>query len=136
MLKNPKDRDNLLLIAGDSIHVPRFNALVTIAGAVNSPLAVPYEPGKSLSHYVRAAGGVTAEGDEKHVWVQQANGKIESRHRAGWFFTSSPSPQPGSKVFVPTKDPNAKRDWAQLLGTTAQVLGSVVTIIVVLSRTN
>jgi len=136
VLKNPKDRDNLLLIAGDSIHVPRFNALVTIAGAVNSPLAVPYEPGKSLSHYVRAAGGVTAEGDEKHVWVQQANGKIDSRHRAGWFFTSSPTPQPGSKVFVPTKDPNAKRDWAQLLGTTAQVLGSVVTIIVVLSRTN
>lgn len=136
VLKNPKDRDNLLLIAGDSIHVPRFNALVTIAGAVNSPLAVPYEPGKSLSHYVRAAGGVTSEGDEKHVWVQQANGKIDSRHRAGWFFTSSPTPQPGSKVFVPTKDPNAKRDWAQLLGTTAQVLGSVVTIIVVLSRTN
>jgi protein involved in polysaccharide export with SLBB domain len=136
VLKNPKDRDNLLLIAGDSIHVPRFNALVTIAGAVNSPLAVPYEPGKSLGHYIRAAGGSTAEGDPDRVWVQQANGKVESRHSSLWFFTASPAPGPGSRVFVPSKDPNAKKDWAQLLGTTAQVLGSIVTIAVVLSRTN
>lgn len=136
VLKNPTDRDNLLLIAGDSIHVPRFNALVTIGGAVNSPMAVPYEPGKSLGHYIRAAGGSTTEGDLKRVWVQQANGKVESRHRTAVLFTSSPEPKPGSKVFVPSRDPNAKRDWAQLLGTTAQVLGSVVTIIVVLRSTN
>jgi len=136
VLKNEKDRDNLLLIVGDSIHVPRFNALVTIAGAVNSPLAVPYEPGQSLGHYIRAAGGASSEGDLNRVWVQQANGKVESRHRSAWLFTSSPVPKPGSRVVVPVKDPNAKKDWAQLLGTTAQVLGSIVTIAVVLSRTN
>lgn len=136
VLKNPKDRDNLLLVSGDSVHVPRFNALVNISGAVNSPLAVPFEPGKSAEHYIRAAGGATAEGDLKRVWVQQPNGKVESRHRRAIFFVSSPEPKPGSKVFVPNRDPNAKRDWAQLLGTTAQVLGSVVTIIVVLRSTN
>ncbi len=136
VLKDKEDHDNLLLIAGDSIHVPRFNALVTIAGAVNSPLSVPYEAGKSLEHYIRAAGGVAAEGDGKRVWVQQANGKVESRHRAAMFFTSSPTPLPGSRVYVPQRDPNAKKDWTQILGTTAQVLGSLVTIIVVLNRTN
>lgn len=136
VLKSRADHDNLLLIAGDSIHVPRFNALVTIAGAVNSPLAVPYEAGESLDHYIRAAGGIASEGDAKRVWVQQANGKVDSRHRTAWFFTSSPTPMPGSRVFVPQRDPNAKRDWAQVLGTTAQVLGSLVTIIVVLNRTN
>ncbi len=136
VLKNPNDRDNLLLIAGDSVHVPRFNALVTVAGAVNSPLAVPFEPGRSLNHYIRAAGGASAEGDMGRVWVQQANGKVESQHRTAWFFTSSPTPTPGSKVFVPARDPEAKRDWAQLLGTSAQVLGSLVTVVVVLSRTN
>lgn len=136
VLKNPKDRDNLLLLAGDSIHVPRFNALVTIAGAVNSPMAVPYEPGKSLLHYIRAAGGATVEGDVDRVWVQQANGKVESRHKTAKLFTTSPTPEPGSKVFVPTRDTTAKRDWAQLLATTTQVLGSLVTILVVLKRTN
>ena len=136
VLKNPKDRDNLLLIAGDSIDVPRFNALVTITGAVNSPLAVPYEPGRSLDHYIRAAGGASSDGDLKRVWVQQANGKVESRSRSAWLFTSKPTPMPGSRVVVPARDPSAKRDWAQLLGTTAQVLGSIVTIAVVLSRTN
>ncbi len=135
VLKNPRDRDNLLLLAGDSVHVPRFNALVTIAGSVNSPLAVPYEPGQSLGHYIRAAGGATTEGDLDRVWVQQSNGKVESRHSRLWFFSASPDPTPGSRVFVPAKDVNAKKDWAQLLGTTAQVLGSIVTIAVVLSRT-
>jgi protein involved in polysaccharide export with SLBB domain len=135
VLKDKSDRDNLLLLAGDSINVPPYNALVTIAGAVNSPLAVPYERGASLDHYIRAAGGAAAEGDMSHVWVQQANGKVESRHKQAWFFTSSPDPLPGSRVFVPARDPNAKRDWAQVLGTTAQVLGSLVTILVVLNRT-
>jgi protein involved in polysaccharide export with SLBB domain len=109
--------------------------LVTIAGAVNSPLAVPYEPGASLSHYIRAAGGPSADGDLDRVWVQQANGKVDSRHKAAWLFTSSPTPLPGSRVVVPTRDPAAKKDWTQILGTTAQVLGSLVTIIVVLNRT-
>ena len=135
VLRNPKDRDNLLLLAGDSVHVPRFNALVTISGSVNSPLAVPYEPGQSIGHYIRAAGGASADGDLDRVWVRQANGKVESRHSTLWFFKSFPDPKPGSRVFVPAKDPNAKKDWAQLLGTTAQVLGSIVTIAVVLSRT-
>jgi protein involved in polysaccharide export with SLBB domain len=135
VLNDPKDRDNLLLIAGDSIHVPRFNALVTIAGSVNSPLAVPYEPGASAAHYIRAAGGVSPEGDANHVWVQQPNGKVESRHRVAWVIPRSPEPKPGSRVFVPARDPKDKKDWAQVWGTTAQVLGSLVTIIVVLNRT-
>ena len=135
VLSNPKDRDNLLLIAGDSIHVSRFNALVTIAGAVNSPLAVPYQPGASMAHYIRAAGGASQDGDANHVWVQQPNGKVESRHRVAWVIPVSPEPKPGSKVFVPNRDPKDKKDWTQILGTTAQVLGSLVTIIVVLNRT-
>jgi Periplasmic protein involved in polysaccharide export len=37
VLSDPRNRDNLALQDGDSIFIPRFNAVVNVAGAVNSP---------------------------------------------------------------------------------------------------
>jgi hypothetical protein len=36
----------MLLTNGDSLFVPRYNATVDVRGAVNSPIAVAYQPGK------------------------------------------------------------------------------------------
>jgi hypothetical protein len=74
--------------------------------------------------------------DTKRAYVQQANGKVMARDRHFMVFQHTPTPTPGSRVVVPARDPSEKRDLAQLLGTVAQVLGSLVTIVVVLSRTN
>ena len=98
-------------------------------------MAVPYEPGKSIDHYIRAAGGGASDGDIKRAWVQQANGKVQSRRSVAWVFSTTPDPEPGSRVFVPAKNPNAKTDWGQFLGTTAQILGSIVTIALVVKGT-
>ncbi|WP_396201403.1 SLBB domain-containing protein [Gemmatimonas sp.] len=136
VLENPKDRDNLLLIDGDSVHVPRYNALVSVSGAVNSAVALPYEPGASLASYIRAAGGATRNADAKRAYVVQANGKVETRHRYFALIATQPKPRPGSRIIVPSRDPSDKRDVMQLLGTLTQVLGSLVTLAVVLSRTN
>ncbi|WP_411280073.1 SLBB domain-containing protein [Gemmatimonas sp.] len=136
VLRNPKDRDNLLLIDGDSVHVPRYNALVSVSGAVNSAVAIPYEPGASLAHYIRAAGGTTRNADAKRAYVVQANGKVETNHRYLLLIATQPTPRPGSRIIVPSRDPTDKRDVMQFLGTVTQVLGSLVTLAVVLSRTN
>ena len=47
VLENDDSRDNLLLQDGDSIFIPRYNAVVNVQGAVNSPVAVTYSPGKN-----------------------------------------------------------------------------------------
>jgi protein involved in polysaccharide export with SLBB domain len=95
VMRNAADADNLLTVEGDSVNVPRFNALVVVSGAVNSPLAVPYEQGASLAHYIRAAGGATRAGDLKHACGEQANGKVESRRRTFVVVAVSPTPGPG-----------------------------------------
>jgi len=134
ILRNPSARDNLQLQDGDSIFIPRFNAVVNVKGAVNSPVAVTYVPGRSLEYYVSAAGGVTRKGDLRYAYVTQPNGKVEAT-RGKFIFRDDPRPRPGSTVFVPERDPNERRiDYLATFGTIAQLAASFVAIAIALKR--
>jgi polysaccharide export outer membrane protein len=134
ILRHPSARDNLQLQDGDSIFIPRFNAVVNVTGSVNSPVAVTYVPNKSLEYYVRAAGGATRKGDIKYAYVTQPNGKVEAM-TGKFIFRSEPKPRPGSTVFVPQKDPSERRlDYIATIGSIAQVAASFVAIAIALRR--
>jgi hypothetical protein len=45
-----------------------------------------------------------------------------------------PEPGPGSVVFVPEKDPADRKDYVAIAGAVAQILASLVAIVVVVSR--
>jgi protein involved in polysaccharide export with SLBB domain len=124
VLKKASHRDNLILLEGDSVSIPLFNAVVNVRGAVNSPVAVAYVPGRNLDYYISAAGGVNRKGSGKHAYVTQPNGKVESRTTFG----GTPKPQPGSHVVVPEKEPNSRGMDALLLQST-QILGSLIALI-------
>jgi polysaccharide export outer membrane protein len=134
VLRNPNHVDNLRLIDGDSIFLPQFTAVVTVRGAVNSPVGVAYVKGADINYYVRSAGGGTVKADTKHSYVTQPNGKVETRSNTLGMFPSVPKPQPGSTVFVPEKDPNDKRDYVAMAGAVAQVLASLVAVIAIVRR--
>lgn len=134
ILRNPNSRDNLQLQDGDSIFIPRFNAVVNVKGAVNSPVAVTYVPGRSLEYYVQAAGGITRRGDLRYAYVTQPNGKVEATS-GKFIFRNDPRPRPGSTVFVPERDPNERRiDYIATIGSIAQVAASFVAIAIALRR--
>jgi protein involved in polysaccharide export with SLBB domain len=132
VLKDRKFRDNLILTAGDSINIPEYNPIVIVEGAVNSPGAVPYTPGKSLDWYVNAAGGYAQLGDNRHVYVTQPNGKREGVKRRVVFADDVPRPKSGAVIFVPTRvGQDQPSNVAGVIGTVAQVLTALVTVIVV-----
>jgi protein involved in polysaccharide export with SLBB domain len=134
ILRHPSSRDNLQLQDGDSIFIPRFNAVVNVKGAVNSPVAVTYVPGRSLEYYVRAAGGVTRKGDLRYAYVTQPNGKVEATS-GKFIFKNDPHPRPGSTVFVPEKDPNERpTTYLATIATLAQVAGSLIALAAVIRR--
>ncbi|HUQ48627.1 MAG TPA: SLBB domain-containing protein [Gemmatimonadaceae bacterium] len=134
ILKTPASRDNLQLLDGDSIFIPKFNAVVNVKGAVNSPVAVTYVPGKNLEYYVRAAGGITRVGDLRYAYVTQPNGKVEAAS-GKFIFRSDPHPRPGSTVYVPERDKNERRvDYIATIGSIAQVAASFVAIAIALRR--
>jgi len=132
VLKNRKAGDNVILAGGDSINIPEFNPIVIVEGAVNSPGAVVYTPGKSLDWYVSAAGGYTQLGDNKRVYVTQPNGKRQTVKRRVVLADNVPHPKSGAVVFVPAKRvQDQPSNITGVISTVAQVIAALVTVIVV-----
>jgi protein involved in polysaccharide export with SLBB domain len=133
-LRDASSRDNIILQPGDSVNIPEYQPSVRVVGAVNSPGSVLYRRGAGLDYYVSAAGGFNRVADKGAVSVRFANGEVRTRRRS-LLGGSSPTPGPGSEVFVPAKDPAAPRtDYVSLVGAIAQIVASTVAIIVVVTR--
>ena len=134
ILRHTSSRENLQLLDGDSIFIPRFNEVVNVKGAVNSPVGVTYVPGKNLQYYVQAAGGINRKGDLRYAYVTQPNGKVEATS-GKFIFRNDPHPRPGSTVYVPEKDPNERHvDYIATVGSIASVAGSLITLVIALRR--
>jgi protein involved in polysaccharide export with SLBB domain len=130
VLEDKGSRDNLLLQDGDSLFIPRYNAVVNVQGAVNSPVAVTYSPGKNLTYYIRAAGGPSRKADVKRAYVTQPNGKVDARESNFLLPDGMPEPQAGSVVYVPERDPaDRPADTLQLLGVLAQIAAALLTVV-------
>jgi polysaccharide export outer membrane protein len=129
LLRDENSLENLQLVDGDSVFIPRFSSVVTVRGAVNSSLGVPYIPGADIDYYIRSAGGPTLKGDRAHAYVTQPNGRVETKtnHLFG-LVHGKPDPQPGSTVIVPEKDMTNRFDWIQVAAAFTSILGSLVAI--------
>lgn len=137
ILRNPRERDNLILQDGDSIFIPRYSGVVHVTGAVNSPIAVAYVPGRDLPWYVRSAGGPAVGADLGRAYVTQPNGKVEAAVRRRFAPDDQPKPRAGGVIFVPERDPSERDSltvFSTAFTTIASVLGSLVAIIAVMSR--
>lgn len=133
VLANPGSGENIILLPGDSMFVPEYNPVVLVQGAVNSPGAVLYQPGRSLEYYIESAGGYTRDADQKRVQVRYANGEGRVRKRSV-FFRSDPKPGPGSVVTVTQVRPEDKTDVRGMIADIAQVVAALGTILVVALR--
>ncbi|HWA59134.1 MAG TPA: SLBB domain-containing protein [Gemmatimonadales bacterium] len=135
VLKDPKDRDNLILSGGDSIFVPEYTPVVYVNGAVNAPMSVTYVEGRGLEYYVAAAGGYSRKADKNRAYVTQPTGKVESVHTRFWFLPDSrPSPEAGGAIFVPERDPADKKDWLATAAALAQIIASLATTVLVVNN--
>lgn len=132
-LRDHESRDNVILQPGDSIFIPEYQPSVRVTGAVNSPGSVLWRRGTGLGYYLSAAGGFARNADQGAVSVRQPNGEVRTRGRF-LFWRTNPEPGPGAEVIVPAKDLEDRVDYTALFGNIAQVLASMVAIIVVVTR--
>ena len=137
VLKDPKEQDNIILFDGDSITIPRYDAVVRVAGAVNSPTSLPYVRGRDMNYYIRAAGGGRLDADLGRTYVTQPNGRVDAVSRRFLLPDGQPTPRPGAVVTVPQRDRTERQDTlaartqiAAIIGTFAAVLASLATIVI------
>ncbi len=129
-LRGRRQSDNLVLLDGDSIHVPRQLQTVAVRGAVNAPTALAHAD-RRLGYYIGAAGGSTERARTSRAYVIQPNGKIQSRSRFLGLITIDPKPMPGATVVVPSR--GEQRDNGGPIATLSvvtQILASLATIVV------
>ncbi|HEU5169281.1 MAG TPA: SLBB domain-containing protein [Gemmatimonadales bacterium] len=135
VLRDSKFRDNIILAGGDSIHIPEFDPVIIVRGAVNAPGPVAYAPGKNLDWYVNAAGGYAQQADRRRPYVTQPDGRKEGIVRRFLLADGLPKPRPGAEVFVPTRVVSDQPSNApQILGVVASVIASLTTIVIVATQ--
>ena len=61
----------MILVGGDSIHIPEYDPIMRVEGAVNSPGAVAYTPGEEPGLVRECGGRLRAESDKAHAYVTQ-----------------------------------------------------------------
>jgi protein involved in polysaccharide export with SLBB domain len=133
-LAHPDGEHDIVLQAGDSIHVPEYSPVVRVVGAVNSAVSVMYKPGADVDYYLDNAGGLMRNADEGRLSVRFADGSAEVTHRRALFWHWHPTPGPGSTVFVPSKPESEPLNTTQFLGNLAQILASSVAILVLATK--
>ena len=107
-IAHPGSSQDVELMNGDRLEIPRFNHTVRISGDVNAPNTVAFEEGKNYKYYIEQAGGFGDRAKKRHAYIIYQNGTMAKARKA--------KVEPGCEIVVPSK---AKRDGlsvAQWLG--------------------
>jgi protein involved in polysaccharide export with SLBB domain len=99
---------------GDVIVIPERSQTVLVAGEVQAPRAVVWQPGLTIEGYMRAAGGFTARGRASSVMIRRASGEL--------VLSPTEPPQAGDELIaLPYLDPKTFQIGSDLLSLLFQV---------------
>ena len=107
-LANPGSTQDIELMDGDRLIVPRFNHTVRISGDVNAPNTVAFEDGENYKYYIKQAGGFGDRAKKSHTYIVYQNGTMAVAKEG--------KIEPGCEVVVPSKAPRNQNSMAQWLG--------------------
>ncbi|TBH73769.1 SLBB domain-containing protein [Aquirufa nivalisilvae] len=101
-LKNPGGEDDLYVLEGDIIDIPKEPQTVKVSGEVLYPNSVKYLDGKSFYDFISEAGGFTSSSARKRAYVLYSNGSVK-RTKSFLFFRFHPKIEQGAEIIVPKK---------------------------------
>jgi protein involved in polysaccharide export with SLBB domain len=108
---------NYILLAGDSIFIPKVRNMVTLTGAMRHfevdtslhQISVPFETNQTAKDYVINYGaGYGRYAKKSRTYVKKANGEIKQTRRF-LFFKKYPEVENGSTVFVDESDRHKRK---------------------------
>jgi protein involved in polysaccharide export with SLBB domain len=108
--------DDILLEAGDALHVPPQPTSVLILGAVRNSTSVLWRASQKTEQYIAQAGGATREADLDQTYILKADGSAVAS------FVKLRQVEPGDAIVVPiSTEPRIRtlpliKDIAAILG--------------------
>lgn len=135
ILENPSSQENLQLMQGDELTIPRLLQTVKLTGAVQNPLAVSYKEDFTLKDYIAQAGGYTLNANRKKMYVTYANG-VSNQIRKFLIFKKNPRIEPGSEIVIPAFPENRKKGLsaAEAIGLTSSLVSVSIAIITLINN--
>lgn len=135
ILSNPASQENLQLMSGDELSIPRLLQTVKLTGAVQNPLAVSYKEDYTLKEYIAEAGGFTVNANRSKTYVTYANG-ISNQIRKFFIFKKNPRIEPGAEIFIPALPENSKKGLtaAEAIGLTSSLVSVALTMITLINN--
>ena len=127
-LANPGSTQDVELMDGDRLIVPRFNHTVRISGDVSAANTVAYDEGKNYKYYIKQAGGFGTRAKKSHTYIVYQNGTMAMAKKG--------KIEPGCEIVVPSKHPSSSVSLAQWLsiGTTTASLAAMIATIAALTK--
>ena len=117
------ESQNVLLVGGDVIFVPRKRSTVKLSGQWEKPGLIGFEEGRRVAYYMEQAGGYTFIADKRHArLIRTRTGQREKLKK-------NLHVEPGDEIWVPEEP---YRDvWGFIQGTVQTLIQSMTIIVLV-----
>lgn len=132
-LTDGDSRHNVLLDAGDSLHIPSYDPTVLVTGAVAFETRALYEEGRGMDYYISQAGGYTEDADKDRVTVTYQNGEREVVDDF-LLWRLKPRIRPGARIHVPNEPILSGFNWDRFLTQALAVTTTAVTVLLAISQ--
>ena len=115
ILNNPGSEEDLILMEGDIIQIPKELQTVRMVGEVLLPTTTRFRKNNSLKNYISKAGGFTEDARRSKTYVVYANGDAKKTNNfLGLKFY--PVLEPGAEIVVPKKPVKNRMGPASWIG--------------------
>ena len=132
ILQKPGGSDDLFLLEGDILKVPKQLQTIQTFGAVNVPKQIVYYNGISFKDALRESGRYSINASRKNSYVIYPNGQVR-KTKSFLFIRSYPEIRPGTEIYVTAKKPKAKLSTGEVIGIASSIT-SLVSILILLAN--
>jgi len=116
--------EDVILVDGDVINVPKAPKVVYVTGRVGIPGGVLHKPGKKIKYYLTKAGGPTWDARARRIKVTKVTGEIINDEDVKKL-------EPGDIIWVPRRP---DREWWGLFRQTIALVAQLATVYIVVDR--
>ncbi len=127
ILRNPQGAQDLILLEGDVLSIPKELQTVRMRGELLFPTSTRFQQGAGFKQYISRAGGFTDRSRKSKSYVVYANGNV-SRTKKFLFMSFFPRIEPGAEIVVPQKPERegiTAQGWIGI-GTSLATLGLLI----------